>query len=266
MVKRIVLLLLALTLIVTTGSSLAELKLRDTTPAQKMLKTYMENVNNFLLENGEMPINKIFDQTNSVVEMGITLTDEAFIPEGVTVTVHLYYDQLWYMLVRVNNENLARFPQIAGAFVRALNPQTMSQAESMKTATARVQKVYQEPNTPFEDYRYDKYEDRETSILNGERPQTYYAYYPDQYKENPRVDWIELMVVFPLTPYWNAETGVITDSGEVDTRKYLDENGQAIPDSSFADDESGNYAHIELYATPTPEPDSAAGTDGWYGQ
>jgi hypothetical protein len=266
MVKRIVLLLLALTLIVTTGSSLAELKLRDTTPAQKMLKTYMENVNNFLLENGEMPINKIFDQTNSVVEMGITLTDEAFIPEGVTVTVHLYYDQLWYMLVRVNNENLARFPQIAGAFVRALNPQTMSQAESMKTATARVQKVYQEPNTPFEDYRYDKYEDRETSILNGERPQTYYAYYPDQYKENPRVDWIELMVVFPMTPYWDAEAGVITDSGAVDTQKYLDENGQAIPDSNFADDESGNYAHIELYATPTPEPDSAAGTDGWYGQ
>ena len=266
MVKRIVLLLLVLTLIIPAGSSLAELKLRDTTPAQKMLKTYMENVNNFLLENGEMPINKIFDQANSVVEMGITLTEDAFIPEGVTVTVHLYYDQLWYMLVRVNGENLSRFPQIAGAFVRALNPKTMSQAESMKTATARVQKVYQNPELQFEDYKYDKYEDRETSILNGERPQTYYAYYPNPYNEEPPVSWMELMIVFPMTQSWDVETGVITDNGAVDTQKYLDENGQAIPDSSFADDESGNYAHIELYATPTPEPDSAAGTDGWYGQ
>ena len=77
---------------------------------------------------------------------------------------------------------------------------------------------------------------------------------------------MELMIVFPMTQSWDVETGVITDNGAVDTQKYLDENGQAIPDSSFADDESGNYAHIELYATPTPEPDSAAGTDGWYGQ
>ncbi|MBR5960694.1 MAG: hypothetical protein IKZ98_06825 [Clostridia bacterium] len=266
MVKRIVLLLLVFILVIPTGSSLAELKLRDTTPAQKMLKAYMEKVNSFLLENGEQPINKIFDQANSIVEMGITLTDDAFIPEGVTVTVHLYYDQLWYMLVRVNNENMARFPRIAGAFVRALNPNTMSQAESMKTATARVQKAYESPDAPFEDYRYDKYEDRETSILNGERPQTYYAYYPNQYQEKNRVDWMELMIVFPMTQYWDVETGVITDGGVTNSRKYVDENGQDIPDSSFAEDESGNYAHIELYATPTPEPDSAAGTDGWYGQ
>ena len=264
MVKRIVVLLLVIVIMIPAGSSLAELKLRDTTPAQKMLKAYMENVNTFLQENGEMPINKIFDQTNSVVEMGITLTEEAYMPEGVTVTVHLYYDQLWYMLVRVDENNLTRFPQIAGAFVRALNPKTMSQAESMKTATERLQKAYQNPAVPFEDYRYDKYEDRETSILNGERPQTYYAYYPNQYKDD--IDWIELMVVFPITQFWDAETGIITDNGMIDSPRHVDENGQDIPESSFADDESGNYAHMELLSTPTPEPDSAAGTDGWYGQ
>ena len=95
MVKRIALLLLAILLALPAGGSLAELKLRDKTPAQKMLKTYMENVNAFLEESGELPINKIFDQANSIVEMGITVTEETYIPEGVTVTVHLYYDQLW---------------------------------------------------------------------------------------------------------------------------------------------------------------------------
>lgn len=266
MVKRIVLLLLVLTLIIPAGSSLAELKLRDTTPAQKMLKTYMENVNIFLQENGEMPVNKIFDQANSVVEMGITLVEDTYVPEGVTVTVNLYYDQLWYMLVRVNGDNLARFPRIAGAFVRALNPKTMSQQEAMKTAVERLQKVYENPELQFEDYKYDKYEDRETSILNGERPQTYYAYYPNPYNEDPKVPWMELMIVFPMAQFWDAENGVVTGGVETNTQKYIDENGQDIPESSFADDEEGNYAHIELFATPTPEPDSAAGENGWYGQ
>ena len=51
MVKRICA-LLAVLILLTTGSSLADLKLRDKTPAQKMLATYIENVNEFLAENG----------------------------------------------------------------------------------------------------------------------------------------------------------------------------------------------------------------------
>lgn len=265
MVKRIALLLLAILLALPAGGSLAELKLRDKTPAQKMLKTYMENVNAFLEESGELPINKIFDQANSIVEMGITVTEETYIPEGVTVTVHLYYDQLWYMLVRVDSNNMQRFPRIAAAFIRALNPKTMTQADAIKVPTQRLQKALNDPNTSFEDFEYNIYEDRETSILNGERPQTYYSYYPNQYKEDPRVDWIELMVIFPIAEYWDIEKGVITDSMEDNPRKYTDENGETIPESSFANDEKNSFTHIEYFATPTPEPDSAAGEDGWAG-
>lgn len=265
MVKRIILLLLVIMLTASAGSSLAELKLREKTPAQKMLKAYMENVNTFLQENGELPINKIFDQANSIVEMGITVTEDTFIPEGVTVTVHLYYDQLWYMLVRVDSNNMNRFPQIAAAFVRALNPKTMTQTEALKLPTKRLQKALSNPDTSFEDYEYDIYEDRETAILNGERPQTYYSYYPNQYNEDPRVDWMELMIVFPMAQYWDTENGVITDSAEENSRKYTDENGEAIPDSNFADDAKNSFTHIEYFATPTPEPDSAAGEDGWGG-
>ena len=265
MVKRIVLLLLAIMLAIPAGSSLAELNLRDETPAQKMLKAYMENVNIFLQENGELPINKVFDQANSIVEMGFALTEDAFKPEGVTVTVHLFYDQLWYMLVRVDNDNMNRFPQIAAAFIRALNPKTMTQADALKLPTQRLQKALSAPDNSFEDYEYDIYADRESTILNGERPQTYYAYYPNQYKENPRVDWMELMIVFPFAQYWDAENGVITDSSGDNTGKYNDENGEPIPDSYFADDAKNSFTHIEYFATPTPEPDSAAGEGGWAG-
>lgn len=256
MVKRILALLLALVL--AAGSGLAELKLRDTTPAQKMLVTYMANVNRFLLMNGEQEINKIFDQQNSLVEMGITMTDDAFIPEHVTVTVHLRYEKLYYMVLRV--DDVTRFPQIAGAFLQALNPETMTQEESLKTPAERAQKAAKNPSTSFEDYEYDRYEDMESQILNGVRPQTYYAYYPDQYHDG--VNWIQLMIIFPLPDYWDAEQGVITETGEEAPEQYFDDDGDEMADWYFPEDA---YTHIETFATATPEPDSAAAeSEDWY--
>ena len=80
MVKRICALLLAL-LLLTAGSSLADLKLTGSTPAQKSLKTYLENVNAFLTESGEQEINHIFDQLDEVAELGVTSSDDAYEPE-----------------------------------------------------------------------------------------------------------------------------------------------------------------------------------------
>ena len=68
MVKRICALVLAI-LLLAAGSSFADLKLKDSNPAQKMLKTYIENVNSFLSENGEMELNRVFDEQNTVVEL-----------------------------------------------------------------------------------------------------------------------------------------------------------------------------------------------------
>ena len=256
MVKRILVLLLALTLM--TGNSLADLRLRNSTPAQKMLITYMQNVNRFLLENGEQEVNKIFDQQNSLVEMGITLTDDAFIPEHITVTVHLKYDNVYYLVLRVDDTE--RFPQVAGAFLRALNPETMTQETSMKTPAERAQKAAKNPSSSFEDYEFDRYEDIDSQILNGVRPQTYYAYYPDQYHDG--VNWIQLMIIFPLPDYWDAEKGVITQTSEDTPEQYYDDDGDEMTDWYFPED---NFTHIETFATPTPEPDSAAAeSEDWY--
>ena len=54
MVKRLCALLLALLLTLAAGSTIAELKLWEDMPAQKALKTYIANVNEFLAENGEL--------------------------------------------------------------------------------------------------------------------------------------------------------------------------------------------------------------------
>lgn len=254
MVKRTVLLLLAL--VVLAGNSLADLKLRENTPAQKKLKTYITNVNRFLLDNGEQEINRIFDQLDTVVEMGITSTDDAEVPEGVTVTVYLKYDGIHYLLLRV--DDATAFPPIAAAFLQALNPDTMTQAEAMKVPKERASKAVRNPSNSFADHEFDIYKDRETEILNGERPRTYYAYYPNQYADG--VSWMQMMIIFPLPEYWDEERGIIAQADETKA-PHTEEDWAEGYEGYFSSDK---YEHLDVTPTETPEPDSAAAEyDAW---
>ena len=260
MVKRLFLLLLTFVMILTAGNSLADMKLWDNTPAQKMLKSYIENVNAFLLDNSEEQINKIFDQRDSVVELGVVLnpeSDNSFMPEDVTVTVYMYYDCINYLLLKVNNAQ--RFPKIAAAFLQALNPKTMTREQAMKIPTERASKAIKSPQNSFEDVEFDKYADKETAIMNAEKPQTYYAYHPNQY--NDGVNWIQLMIVFPMAEYWDLEEGVITKEEEEEEKPYIDNMQPEGYEGYFAED---YFEHYHEYTSPTPEPDSAAGEDSWY--
>ena len=248
MVKRICA-LLAVLILLTTGSSLADLKLRDKTPAQKMLATYIENVNEFLAENGEMELNRIFDEQNSVVELGITYSDEDFEPD-VVVDIYMRYDSLHYLVLRVNS--MDRFPAIAGAFLRALNPNTMTREASLKTPSERAKKAAANPNDSFSDHEFDIYAEKEQEILNGERPQSYYAYYPNQYHNGE--NWLQLMIIFPLEGYWNEESGVINDEAQPKTPDRDSDQDKEYDGYYAADD----YEHLRIFTTATPEPDSAA--------
>ena len=241
MVKRISALLLVL--ILMTGSSCADLKLSGGTPAQKMLKTYMANVNDFLLENGEEEINKIFDQQHTVVELGITTTDDVYVPQDVTVTVYLYYGSINYLKLKVNDAS--RFPRLAAAFRRAMSPKTMTQEESLKTPTERARKAIRNPADSFE----DKVEEE---MLNGESPREFYAYYPNQYHDG--VNWIQLTIIFPMEGCWNEETGIIS-SDDAEKTPYRESDQDAEYDGYYSADD---YSHLETFSTPTPEPDSAA--------
>lgn len=260
MVKRIFLLFLAVILVIPAGNSLADLnKLWETTPGQQMLKTYLENVNSFLVNNGEDVINKIFDQTDSVVELGVTMSDDpddSYMPEHVTATVYMHYQSINYLLLRVDSAE--RFPKIAAAFLQALNPNTMTQADALKVPTERASRAIKNPSDSFVDVEFDKYADKEKEIMNGEKPQTYYAYYPNQYTNGE--SWIQLMIIFPMAAYWDMENGVITEENEA-ANPYVDDMQPDGYEGYFADD---YFEHYREYDTPTPEPDSPAGEDDWY--
>ena len=241
MVRRICALLLLLLFV--TGNSCADLKLNSKTPGQQMLKTYMENVNSFLLENGEEEINKIFDQQNTVVEMGITGSEEAYEPENVTVTVYLSHGSIHYLLLRVNDT--ARFPQIAAAFRRALSPETMTAEESLKIPAERVKKAVKNPTDSFEDLV-------EEDKLQGTAPREFYAYYPDQYRD--KVNWMQLTIIFPMEGSWDQERGIITEEAGTKPPPSDEDQDEGYEGYNPTDD----YTHLELFTTPTPEPDSAA--------
>ena len=245
MVKRIAALFLLLALI--PAGCLADLKLREDTPAQKMLKTYIANVNTFLVEQGELEINTAFDQNRDVIELGITVTDSAELPEDVTVTVYLYYDSINSLLLRVND--VTRFPAIAAAFLQALSPKTLTAQEALAEPSARAKAARDNPANSFED---------EVEELNGTAPRTYYAYYPNQYRDG--VNWIQLRIIFPMEGYWNEETGII--SGETETKAPSYDSDQDKEYEGYYSRDK--YDHYETFATPTPEPDSAAGEyDPW---
>ena len=245
MVKRFIALFLVLALIPVC--SLADLKLRDETPGQKMLKTYMANVNAFLVEQGELEVNTIFDQNQQVVELGITAAENAELPEDVTVTVYLYYDSINSLLLKVSD--VTRFPAIAAAFVQALSPKTMTGQDALKEPAARAKTAAETPANSFED---------QTEELNGTAPRTYYAYFPNQYRDG--VNWIQLTIIFPMEGYWNEETGVI--SGETETKPPSYDSDQDKEYEGYYSND--NYEHYETFTTPTPEPDSAAAEyDAW---
>ena len=157
MVKRIFLLILAFMVVLTAGSGMAELKLKDKTPAQQILKSYIGHVNEFLYANGEEQINTVFDQRGgTIAELGITMSDDpdsSYMPESVTVTVYMHYDSLHYLVLRVDNAE--RFPRIAASFLQALNPKTMTLAEAMKTPTERASKAINNPYSAFDDFKID---------------------------------------------------------------------------------------------------------------
>ena len=242
MVKRICVLLLVM--ILAAGSSLADLKWQETTPAQKALKTYITNVNGFLLENGEPEVNSIFEQLNDVAELGITSVDNSDMPEGVTVTVSLYYESLNRLVLRVNDSS--RFGRIAAAFLRALNPVTMTQEESLKTPTERASKAMKAPADSFRDYVEDE-------MLNGTSPRTFYSYHPNQYHDG--VNWMQLMIIFPLAEYWNEDTGIITGSEDTPMAPSSDPDQAKEYEGYYSED---IYSHMDVTVTATPEPDSAA--------
>ena len=84
------------------------------------------------------------------------------------------------------------------------------------------------------------------NTLQGDQPRAYFAYYPNQYGDGRH--WLQMTLIFARP---GSEDSAVSAAGATPPPAASDEEYEGY----FAQD---NYSHLEIFATPTPEPDSAA--------
>lgn len=82
--------------------------------------------------------------------------------------------------------------------------------------------------------------------LQGDQPRAYFAYYPNQYGDGKH--WLQMTLIFarPGSAGGILSTADATPAPPTEDVEY---------EGYFSQD---NYQHLEIFTTPTPEPDSAA--------
>ncbi|MBQ9251249.1 MAG: hypothetical protein IJ188_01260 [Clostridia bacterium] len=240
MVRRGILCLAALWLVFMVNAAQADIHWPENTEGQRILKSYVETANRFLIEQGEPGVNSLFEAYASFEVLGITDLPEAETPEKVEITAQLFASSINSLEVRVSD--LSRFPRIAASFLQALAPETTTREEALKVPTQRMQKAAKNPENSFED---------QVEVLNGTVPYVYYAYYPNQYRDG--VNWIQMTIIFPLEGYWD---GLGVQSGSEATRGPDTYSDHSEDYEGYASED--DYTHYEIFLTATPEPDSAA--------
>ena len=239
MVKRTIACLLALLLLLTVA--FGDMQWKQDTPAQQILKQYIEAANAYLAEHGEIQINSLFEIYDGFAVFGVTGEADAETPEGIEITVLLKPDILDRLELRVNDPD--RFPAIAAALIQAMYGDQPAAEKTLEIPGIRAEQAKAEPAKSYEE---------PVEAMNGTLPRIYYAYYPNQYRDG--VNWIQMTIVFPMAGYWDGENVVF---GQQLEEKNLDPDGEA--DAGYEGYYStDDYSHFEVFTTETPEPDSAA--------
>lgn len=233
--KRLAALIAALMILLTAVSAQAELPWPvKMTQAQLELQSYIHRVNVNLASMNYPQVNSLFECYPFNATLGATGMDDAEIPEGVELTFTLYGETLNTLVLRVNDAS--RFAAYAAACIQAASPNTTTLQDAMKSPSAHAKAVQKNPGNSIEDA---------VDVLNGPSPRTYYAYYPNQYRDG--ANWLQMTLIFPLAGF--GEAGVASTPAPP-----AGSSGNTENEGYFASDD---YTHLEIFTTPTPEPDSA---------
>lgn len=239
MVKRaVVLCVIMIVAVIFTAS--AEPAFETETEAQKTLKAYIDAVNTYLEQNGESPINRIFEMYPGFAVIGITAETDAETPEEIEITVLM--DDLLLKQIQLRVSNIDRFPVIAASMIKALYGDHISFDEAISIPSERAGKAANEPGNSYTE---------PIEEMNGTVPRFYYSYYPNQYRDG--ISWIQMTIIMPFEKDWDGNGMLV---GEEYVRG-------TDPDSGVSEDYEGYYSedeynHFEVFSTATPEPDSAA--------
>lgn len=232
MVKRICALVCALLLPLSATAEL--IWPANLTAGQAELKAYIELVNQNQSLQSRGWVNSLFECYPTFATMGMTSLDMAEIPEGVELTFTMEGGHLDTLQLRVNDPT--RFAALAASCIQAASPDVTTLEAALKDPAYHAGKAIEAPGNSFEDT---------VDTLNGPAPRVYYAYYPNQYRDG--VNWLQMTLIFPLPGYGEAAVAATSTPAPADSG--LEYEGY--------DYDGGT--HLEIFTTPTPEPDSPAG-------
>lgn len=231
---------LLLLLMMIAGTALAEMRWpRLNTVGQEQLQGYVQRVNENLTVQGQGTVNSIFEFYETFATMGMTAMENAEVPEDVEMTFLLDASGLQVLQLRVSDAG--RFAPIAAACLQAASPTAIALETALAEASGYVQRTLEAPYTAFAD---------EVNTMQGTAPRVYFAYYPNQYSDG--VDWRQMTLIFPLPGSVDAPLAVTPEPVA-----GVDVDGNEVYSMNTRTYEKG-YQHLEVFITPTPEPDSAA--------
>ncbi len=239
---------LLLCILMLTASALAEITWPATlSSGQAALRNYVETVNLVLTQNGDGIIDMQYELYSTFASMGM---DGADTPETVEMYFLLGEEGLHSLTLRICDAD--RFEKVAAACLHAASPSAIA-LEDATSLTAGYANVLRKDSANAasnpEEAMTHSFEE-EVNDLQGSQPRAYFAYYPNQYGDGK--SWLQMTLIFARP---GSQGGELAVAGSTPAPSTEDVEYEGY----FSQD---NYTHLEIFATPTPEPDSAA-MEGW---
>lgn len=227
--------------ILMTTAALAEI---DWPPAltsgQAALRNYVDTVNISLAQSGAGVIDMQYELYSAFASMGM---DGAETPETVEMYFLLGEGGLHSLTLRMCDPD--QFEKVAAACLAAASSAiTPEDAQKITATYANVLRKDLADKLSSADAMTHSFEE-EVNDLQGSQPRAYFAYYPNQYGDGKH--WLQMTLIFARPGSADAPLGLAAATPAPDNDVEYE--------GYFSQD---NYNHFEVFASPTPEPDSAA--------
>ena len=210
------------------------------TSGQAALRNYVDNVNLTLAQQGAGVIDMQYELYSAFASLGM---DGADAPETVEMYFQLGDGGLHSLTLRLCDAD--RFEKVASACLAAASSAiSLESARSLVAGYAdvmRKDKATDDMTHSFEE---------PVNELQSDQPRAYFAYYPNQFGDGN--SWLQMTLIFarPGSAVNDLAVAGLTPPPPTEDVEY---------EGFFAQD---NFNHLEIFTTPTPEPDSAA-MEGW---
>lgn len=238
--KRLAALLLCLLMMT---SALAEIEWpASLTTGQAALRNYVDRVNLTLTQMGAGVIDMRYELYATFASLGM---DGADMPDTVEMYFLLGDEGLHSLTLRLCDPD--RFEKVAAACLAAASSATTQEEAQQLTASYAdvLRKDLKDRQSDPESAMTHSFEE-DVVDLQGSQPRAYFAYYPDQYGDGK--NWLQMTLIFSQP---GSQSGAVSAPGATPAPASQDTEYEGY----FSQD---NYTHLEIFATPTPEPDSAA--------